>query len=622
MRKRIGIFRASDDALQLLPALLCNPDLEIAAIYDPDAQYMRGELAEVDPKVAPVLAAQLTDCIDDLVSDPSLHAVLDAGPQLDFGSHHPAFAQRGVQIVTPLTARLLWCFSPVADNRKSDLLLALHEIVESYNLTIDPDELFSRMLETAVTVTGAEGGSLMLLDLATRELWVRVASGIEPELWPKIRVGVGEGIAGRVAAEARPMRLRGRADAEEFRIVRERLDVESALCVPLIHEGQVLGVLNLHHSHRPDAFSDADLEFAEQLAKLDAQIIARSQEHEALRSQAARYSSVRRVREIMSQKIPLPDRLRGLCSFVSEQAGNGIATLYLREGSDEDLRLAATSLEGGGLGGEYRIAVGQGIDGTAAASRESAILRDGAGAVAYAAIPLLAGDLLVGVLSIQGGSDAPSGRAAEENLLDIAAATAEEVAHADHEARLSAQATRASAINETGIRMISTTDTDEVLRLATSSAAMVLDVEHAILRLQDDETGRYAIRSYFGPAEGRHQERLFHADKCVSVAAIKHRAPRMVRDVTSDPELAQFDSDFRSVLASPLHRDGRVIGTLAVYDKLASDRFTTSHFDDDDLDLFAKFVSYLERAVANALFYAETRQLRNFDAATGLPNQS
>ena len=61
----------------------------------------------------------------------------------------------------------------------------------------------------------------------------------------------------------------------------------------------MLGVLNLHHSTRPDAFSDADLEFTEQLAHLDAKIIARAQEHEALRTQAARYAAVREVRALL-----------------------------------------------------------------------------------------------------------------------------------------------------------------------------------------------------------------------------------------------------------------------------------------------------------------------------------
>ena len=72
---------------------------------------------------------------------------------------------------------------------------------EEDRLTIDAAALFPRLLETAVGVTGAEGGSLMLLDEATRELRVRVATDVEQELWPKIRVPLGEGIAGRVAAE-------------------------------------------------------------------------------------------------------------------------------------------------------------------------------------------------------------------------------------------------------------------------------------------------------------------------------------------------------------------------------------------------------------------------------------
>jgi diguanylate cyclase (GGDEF)-like protein len=170
--------------------------------------------------------------------------------------------------------------------------------------------------------------------------------------------------------------------------------------------------------------------------------------------------------------------------------------------------------------------------------------------------------------------------------------------------------------------MISAADPAEVLRLGTSGVAMVLEADHAILRLQDDQTGRYVIRSYFGSAQGREQEKLFRLDKRVSVDAIKRRAPLLLREIASDESLRDVDSDARSAIAAPLKRDGRVIGTLAIYDKVATDRFYTGSFNDDDLQLFSKFVSYLERAVANALSQAHTRQYRNFDEETGLPNAS
>ena len=38
MRKRIGIYGATDETRQLIPALLENNGIEIAAIFDPEAE--------------------------------------------------------------------------------------------------------------------------------------------------------------------------------------------------------------------------------------------------------------------------------------------------------------------------------------------------------------------------------------------------------------------------------------------------------------------------------------------------------------------------------------------------------------------------------------------------------
>jgi diguanylate cyclase (GGDEF)-like protein len=326
------------------------------------------------------------------------------------------------------------------------------------------------------------------------------------------------------------------------------------------------------------------------------------------------------VREILTGEAPLPDRLREFCLHIAERAGRGIATLYLRDSEDGDLRLSATSLEGGGFGGEYRVGIGQGIDGNAALTGKPSILRSAKNALSYAALPLVAGDVTVGVLSIQGGDEAPSGRAEEEMLFEIAAVAAEEISHAQRAVATASRATKMGALNESGIRMISTTDPAEVMRLATSAGAMALEADHAILRLQDEESGRYIIRSYFGSADGRLQERLFRLDKRVSVDAIKRRAPRLIASLSDEPDVSDADPELRSVIAAPLMREGRVIGTLAIYDKVVPERFSVGRFSDEDLSLFTKYVSYVERAVANANFYSQARRYRNFDNATGLPN--
>jgi len=618
MRRAVAIYGATEETLQLVSLLEDNPSLEVAAIYDPDPVAARARAALLDAATRERVLPRLTDDPRAVLA-PAVRAVIDAGAGEPFERRFPEAGTRGLQVVSPLTARLLWGYGVTSPDRKSELLQALHEVVESVNLTVDTDELFSRMLEIAMSVTGADGGSLMLLDPEQRTLSVRVAVGVEKELWPKIRVRLGEGIAGRAAADARPIRLRGKADQKAFQVVRERFDVESALCVPLVHAGRVLGVLNLRHATRPDAFSDDDLAFAEQLGRLDAEIIARAQEHESLRSQATRYSAVREVQQALTGSAPLLDRLGALCGLVARRVGGGIATLYLFHPDEGELRLAATSLVGGGLGGDYRIPLGQGVDGGAAQSRIPAFLPAAAGGLAYAALPLLAGDELAGLLSVQLGAEAPpspagQGRALEETLLEIAAAAADAISRASREARISARATKVAAINEAGLRMISARDPAEVARLATSSGALILGADHAVLRLQDPETRRYVIRSYYGSADGRLEEKLFRLDKQVSIEVLRRRAPAVLRD------LPAHETHVRSAMGAPLRRDGDVIGTLALYDKIAPDQFYAEVFNDEDLSIFGRYVSYVERAVTNALFYEQARQHRSFDEDTGLPN--
>ena len=161
-----------------------------------------------------------------------------------------------------------------------------------------------------------------------------------------------------------------------------------------------------------------------------------------------------------------------------------------------------------------------------------------------------------------------------------------------------------------------------LLRLVTSSVAMILEADHAILRLQDEETKRFVIRSFFGTADGLVQERLFKLDKQVCVETIRRRTSSRVADLAEHGAFEDFRGEFKSFLCAPLKRAGQVIGTLSVYDKVVTDRFYASAFDDDDLQIFTKFLIYVERAIDGALAQSHARQHRNFDEETGLPNAS
>ena len=108
----------------------------------------------------------------------------------------------------------------------------------------------------------------------------------------------------------------------------------------------------------------------------------------------------------------------------------------------------------------------------------------------------------------------------------------------------------------------------------------------------------------------------------MSVDTIKRRAIFAVREVSDDPSLVEFGADVRSFVAAPLKHEGQLIGTLAIYDKIAPDGFHASVFREDDIQIFTRFVSYAERAVANAELYSAVKRHGNVDAETGLPNET
>jgi GAF domain-containing protein len=622
MRKRVAIHGATEEALRLLPTLEADPDLEIALIWDEDLPSARARFARLDPTRAEAYADRLSDDPAALGPDSRIHTVIDASRS--FARARPAGAASELRVLSPLSARLLWGRARSAGERKSELLAALREVVDSLELSADAGTVAGRILDVALGATRADAGSVMLLDPETRELRVRVAIGIEPELWAKIRVPLGEGIAGRVAAEGAAVRVSGRADARAFQRVRERVDVEAALSVPLRHAGETLGVLNLSHHSDPDALPEADLGFVEQLASLAGSLLVRAREQERFRDQAGRYDALHDLHAVLGDRtFPLPERLARLCRSLARRLGGGIATLYLYDREEAALRLEATSLAGGGFGGEYRVEIGHGIDGAAARDRRATCLYGPDGRLAYAALPLVVSEGLVGLLSLQAGERSDRlGPRPERALAEIASAAAAEVANAAREARLASRATRIAAMNELALRILREPEPNEVIRLASGSIAMILECDHVILRLRDDTTGRFVIRSYYGPADGRQQERLFRLDQRISAEVVKTRSACRHPDLEKDDVNRSIGAGVRSSLTVPLQREGRVVGTIALYDKAPADRFHSTVFSEEDLELFGQFASYVERGLAHAAVQSWARQHPGRDAETDLASDA
>ena len=152
----------SDEGLALIPLLEANPEVEIAGILCTDRDVTLEHLKRVEPSLAERFSDRVLTDPDELLRIQGLVAVIDADPAAEIRDVLEQALDQGLQVPTPLVARLLYAFGPIKATRKSDLLQSLSEILESYNLTIDRRALLNRVLQIAVTSTGADHGSLAL----------------------------------------------------------------------------------------------------------------------------------------------------------------------------------------------------------------------------------------------------------------------------------------------------------------------------------------------------------------------------------------------------------------------------------------------------------------------------
>ena len=110
----------------------------------------------------------------------------------------------------------------------------------------------ARVLKQAI---GCRGCSIALLDPISNVLEIRAAAGIEDRWRRDFKLRLGEGIAGRVALEGRPIYVPDALEMENF--VFFNSSIRSLLTVPLSIQGKVIGTLSVD-SERAEAFSEAD----------------------------------------------------------------------------------------------------------------------------------------------------------------------------------------------------------------------------------------------------------------------------------------------------------------------------------------------------------------------------
>ena len=165
------------------------------------------------------------------------------------------------------------------------------------------------------------------------------------------------------------------------------------------------------------------------------------------------------------------------------------------------------------------------------------------------------------------------------------------------------------ALREVGEAVSSSLDVDNVLSTIVMHAVVLSDTDGGSIMEYSEQDRCFLVRSVYrtDPSViGRLRSIRIGIDDTLVGRAAKERRPIAVTDLAAidlDPHLQiLFEAGWRSVVAAPMLREGKTVGSLIVR------RRSTGDFSDETLELLETFASQSALALLNAQLYRELKE--------------
>src|SRR5438445_4825850 len=178
----------------------------------------------------------------------------------------------------------------------AELLRRVQSIVEVALSRRSLEDMLGELLERIRAVLGVDRAVVLLLDEEDNVLVARAAKGFEGDVEQQVGVPIGSGLAGRVAAERRPIAV---ADIDHDEAIgRHPIEagIRSLLDVPLVVGGRMIGVISVGSKSRR-AFASTAIALLEPAAERIALAIDGARAYEAEQRARAAAEAANRAKD-------------------------------------------------------------------------------------------------------------------------------------------------------------------------------------------------------------------------------------------------------------------------------------------------------------------------------------
>ncbi len=157
----------------------------------------------------------------------------------------------------------------------AETLRKLQAVTDAALAHLPLDDLLDELLARIRDALDADTCALLLLDESSQELVARAAKGLEEEVERGVRIPLGQGFAGRIAAERRTVFIPDVDRANVFNPILREKGIKSLLGAPLVADDQILGVVHVG-TLQPRLFDQEDIDLLEIVAQRAALAVDRA----------------------------------------------------------------------------------------------------------------------------------------------------------------------------------------------------------------------------------------------------------------------------------------------------------------------------------------------------------
>lgn len=202
---------------------------------------------------------------------------------------------------------------------QQDMFLILQAITDTALAHLALDDFFRAVLGRIREIMKADNIAILLLNETEKVLEVRAVEGIEEASASQVRVPLGQGFAGTIAAHCQPLIVHDNAPVEIITPVL-RKELRSLLGVPLVAQGRVKGVIHVGTKHHRD-FTEGDIQMFQRVADRLALEIERNLLYE--QAQQARLEALSHAQRMMA----INQSLQDFIAIVSHQFRTALTSI-------------------------------------------------------------------------------------------------------------------------------------------------------------------------------------------------------------------------------------------------------------------------------------------------------